>query len=408
MNNFYKKKAKKKVFFSLLIIFIYILGSNLEIPGTNTQSLLKLSNTSSNIMFGLSMTGLSLNKLSVFSLGLGPWMSSQILWQVMSVTKLFHVQKLTTNQAYKRKYVFSLILGIIQSLSVISQYQGTSVAKLSLSSWLLVLIMVAGLVMLIWLGNLNTQYGLGGSTIIIIVSMLRTGISQIIRNIPRGTFHLMNYLVPFLFILFLSYVILQFYQGERRLPLKHVMLDDKYLSESYLPIPTNPAGGMPLMFAFSSVLFPQYILYVLKDMDPENKIYEKVYEAIQLDRLLGIILLILFLVLLSYGFAYVNIDYKEIAESLKKAGDYFDNVYPGKNTEHYLFDKITRMATVSALFNALIIGIPMLLSLYIKGVGGWTQLISSWLILIILIQQIEKEFSNLYHRNDYQLFVKGE
>lgn len=405
MNNFYKKKALKKVAFVFLMVFIYVLGSNLEIPGIHTEDTSKIS---SSVLFGLSMTGLSLNKLSIFSLGLGPWMSSQIIWRILSMTKVFNIQNLTNSQAYKLKYIFSLVMGVVQSLSLLLQYQVIKSNELGLSSWFIILILLTGLSFLIWLGNMNTDYGLGGPTIIIIVSMVRTGIWQLGRNISFGSFHLIGYIVLCFFIICISYIMVSFSQGELRLPLKHVMLDDKYLSESYMPIPTNPAGGMPLMYVFSIILLPQYFVFILSMIVSKNTVLKRIYDAIQLNQLPGVFLLIVFLVLLTYGFAYVNIDYKEIAENLKKGGDYFDNVYPGKNTEHYLFDKITRMATLSALFNILIIGVPMLLSLYVKSIGAWVQFLSSWLIMIILIQEIKKDFSNYYHRNDYQVFIKGE
>lgn len=408
MNNFYKKKAIKKIFFSLLIVFIYVLGSDLVIPGIQTENLLNKSNLSFNVIFGLSMTGLSLTKLSIFSLGLGPWMSSQILWQVLSVTKIFNIQKLTETQAYKIKYICSLLLGVVQSFSIVLQYQVIKVNKFGLPSWLIILILLTGLTFIIWLGTMNMEYGLGGSTVIVIASMAKTGIFQLVRNFSLGTYDLVGYLLLIISLFFISYAMLLFSQGELRLPLKHVMLDDKYLSESYMPIPTNPAGGMPFMYAFSIVLLPQYIAFILKEIYTKNILFKRIYDSIQLNQLPGVIILMISLVLLTYGFSYVNIDYKEIAESLKKNGDYFDNVYPGKNTEHYLFDRVTHMATVAAVFNSLIIGIPMIMSLYFDSISAWVPFFSSWLILIILFQEIKREFSNYYHRNDYQLFIKGE
>ncbi len=184
----------------------------------------------------------------------------------------------------------------------------------------------------------------------------------------------------------------------------HVMMDDEAASKAYLPIPTNPAGGMPFMFAFSIVLLPQYVIYFLKKQFDSN-ILEQLYQEIQLDHLLGVSLLILSLVLLTYGFSYVNIDYKELSESLKKSGDYFSNVYPGKNTERFLFRQVSLMATIAAFTNAVIIGLPMILAIYFPEVSMWAYLIPTWMILMILIKEIKIQFSSLYHRNDYKAFL---
>lgn len=409
-NNIYKKLAFKKVGFSLLIVLIYSLGSHLIIPGGDSSGLTQLMGGSPNLSFALSMTGLSLSQLSLFSLGLGPWMSALIFWRVLSVTKIFHIQNMTNQRSYQIKFIFSLLLGGVQSFTIIAQLKNLNGGQLALPYWELILLLVSGLAALIWLGNLNAQYGIGGPTIIILVSMVRDWPGKIISTLSGesalGMFS--HWLFPFLLVLLFSFGVFRFYQGERRLPLTHVMLDDQFAEEAYLPIPTNPAGGMPFMFAFSVVLFPQYFFFILKGIYQGNRVLGQLYQEVQLDHLLGVGFLILSIVLLTYGFSYVNIDYKEISESLKKSGDYFYDVYPGKNTERFLFHKVSMMATIAALFNAFIIGVPMLTSIYFSNVSVWAYFIPTWLILIILMRELGLQFTSLYHRNDYQPMIKEE
>ncbi|MCO7181488.1 accessory Sec system protein translocase subunit SecY2 [Lactococcus formosensis] len=403
--NIYKKIAYKKVLFSLMVVFIYILGTNLVIPGINVEGLYQTLTNSANAGLVLSMTGLSLSQISLFSLGLGPWMSALIFWRVLTVTNLFHIKTLTNAQSYRIKFIFSLLLASIQSFTILAQAQ-TYDQSTAIPSAALILILVAGMSILIWLGNLNSQHGIGGPTIIILVSILRNWPSNIIsETVTRGWIGTLTTLVPGILLLLLgSYFVFRFYQGERRLPMHHVMMDDEAASKAYLPIPTNPAGGMPFMFAFSIVLLPQYVIYFLKKQY-DSKFLEQLYQEIQLDHLLGVSLLILSLVLLTYGFSYVNIDYKELSESLKKSGDYFSNVYPGKNTERFLFRQVSLMATIAAFTNAVIIGLPMILAIYFPEVSMWAYLIPTWMILIILIKEIRIQFSSLYHRNDYKVFL---
>lgn len=401
----YKKITYKKVSFSLIIVLVYLLGMNIIVPGVSLDGLYQSLTGKANLGLMLSMTGLSLSRISLFSLGLGPWMSALIFWRVLAVTNLFHIKTLTNNQSYRIKFIISLVLATIQSFTITAQAKAFDPSA-TISNIALILILVTGMSILVWLGNLNMQYGVGGPTIIILVSILRSWPTKIFSEVTsRGWQGTLTTLLPGLFLLMLgSYFIFRFYQGEKRLQINHVMIDDEVSSKAYLPIPTNPAGGMPFMFAFSIVLLPQYVFYLLNKQFP-SPLFEQLYQEIQLDHIVGVLLLILCLMLLTFGFSYVNIDYKELAESLKKSGDYFTNVYPGKNTERFLFRQVTMRATIAALTNAIIIGLPMIIAIYYPEVSMWAYLIPTWMILMILMNEIRTQVSALYHRNDYQAIL---
>lgn len=401
----YKKLTYKKVSFSLMIVLVYLLGMNIVVPGVHLDGLYQSLTGKANLGLMLSMTGLSLSRISLFSLGLGPWMSALIFWRVLTVTNLFHIKTLTNDQSYRIKFIISLLLATVQSLTIIAQAKAFDPSA-TISNVDLILILVTGLAILVWLGNLNTQYGVGGPTIIILVSILRSWPTKIFSEVTsRGWLGTLTTLLPGLFLLMLgSYSIFRFYQGEKRLQINHVMIDDEVSSKAYLPLPTNPAGGMPFMFAFSIVLLPQYVFYLLNKQFA-YPVFEQLYQEIQLDHILGVLLLTLCLVLLTFGFSYVNIDFKEISESLKKSGDYFTNVYPGKNTERFLFRQVTIRATIAAFTNAIIIGLPMIIAIYYPEVSMWAYLIPTWMILMILMNEIRTQVTALYHRNDYQAIL---
>lgn len=407
---YYQKLALKRLRFSLFIILVYLLGSNLSMPGVNTKIFMDMMNQAPNLSFVLSMTGLSLERFSLFSIGLGPWMSALILWRVLGTTKIFNLQSLTSGQSFRIKFLLSLSIGVIQALGILSQMEPLGPGS-RVSTWMLVAFMVTGLAVIIWLGNMNKQYGFGGPTIIILINILREWPQKIAQQLSTMKFTPVTILIlvgAVCAIFFLLFLVLRFYQGERRLPLMHVMLDGTYSSDSYIPISTNPAGGMPYMYSFSVVLFPQYFLMLLGGAKSKFEIVRQIYTQIQMDHLGGVLLLVASVVFLTYGFAYVNVDYKELAENLRNSGDYFHNVYPGKNTEKYLFDKVTIMATVAATFNAIMLGLPMLLSLFFKNMGVWAQLTPTLMILLILMREIYIQFRAAYHRNDYPHFVQSE
>lgn len=394
----YKRIALKRLSFSFLIVFIYILGSKILLPGIDMNSL----NLSSSLSFAMSMTGMSIDKLSLFSLGMGPWMSTLILWRVVGLIKFLNVDSLTKQQTHIIKISISALVGGIQSYMIISQVKtldGT------ISPLVLGMLPLTGAIVLVWLGDMNKQFGVGGPMVIILVAIIKTMISRVGQGVLLQTYSALTPIIILAFValmLWASFLSFRFFQGERRLPFMHVMLDNRMIAESYYPLPVNPAGGLPFMYSFSVVLFPQYLISALLYFQPNNKILMGIYQNIKLTELPGVLLLILCVILLNYGFAYVNVDYKNIADNLQKNGDYFLNVYPGKNTEKFLFDIITRMATVSGIISILMVGAPMLCSIFWPGLSTWAYIIPTWMILLTLMDKIREEFLSIYNRNNYQ------
>lgn len=408
--NLYQKKAFKRLHFSIVIVLVYIIGSNVSIPGVNSKVFMNLMEQSPNLFFALGMTGLSLEHFSLFSIGLGPWMSTLIFWRVLSVAKVFKLETLTESQSYRVKFILAMGFGIIQSLGLLSQ-MGPLGPSSDFPRWMLVSLLITGLAIIIWLGNMNKLYGFGGAILIILINIMRQWPRRIIEQLsitPMNTVNISLITLGVLIAGILLFLIFRFYQGERRLPLMHVMLDGSYSKEAYIPISTNPAGGMPYMYAFSMVLFPQYFLTLFGGEKSKYSVVRTLYTQLQLDHIGGVLLLITTVVILTYGFSYVNVDYKVLAESLRNSGDYFKNVYPGKNTERYLFHKVSIMATVGAIFNSMIIGLPMLISLVWTSMSVWAQLVPTTILVMVLMREIYMQFQQAYHRNDYNRFVHGE
>lgn len=408
-NNFYKKKALKRIGFSLLITMVYTLGSHIGLPGVNPKIFSGSGEGNESLSFILSLTGLSLDNLSLFSIGLGPWMSTLIFWRVLSAVKVFKIDSLTTTQAHFVKMFLALGIGVIQSLGII--LQSGPLVSAAIPRWQLVAFMLTGLMVIIWMANMNQTYGVGGATLIILINMLRQlpkGISEQLPGISLTPFNSFLIVLGILGVIFTLFLIFRFFQGERRLPLMHVMLDGSYAKEAYLPIPINPSGGMPFMYASSMTLLPQYVLSLLGGGNSKYEVVRVLYVELGLAHTGGVLILILTAILLTYGFSYVNVDYKNIAENLRNSGDYFINIYPGKNTERYLFHKVTIMATVGALFNSVIIGLPMVVALFGVNARGWGQLLPTIIFVMILMTEVYRQFQQIYHRNDYNPFIYGE
>lgn len=399
----YHKQAIKKIFFSFMIIIVYLVGSNLTLPGVNMQDLLEY-NTLSGGVFAFEATGLSLSKISFFSIGLGPWMSALILWRIFSAVKIFNIKSLTDKQSYRMKYLLTITLGIVQSIGILSMVSFLKI-KENVSIWMLVIFLVTGLVILMWMGSMNSRYGFGGFILIILVNMMRSfinTIAQISFPIP-GTF-MDNTLFFILLIvgLWILFTVFRFMNGQVRIPLMQIMLDHKNYN-TYLPIPTNPAGGLPYMYASSFVLLPRYIFML------SEKLFDKqgFSEQLQTNRPLGAFFLIIIVLIFTYIFSYINLDYKEISDNLKKSGNYIENVYSGRNTEQFLFQHITKMATISAVINCSILSSPVFLSVFwkISSESPILNLIPNCFLILFLGQEVCRNIYLTYNRNNYSEFL---
>lgn len=398
----YRRKAINRIYFSIFIVFIYILGCKIILPGIDMTNLKQTFGISPNLSFAMSMSGMNLDNFSLFSLGLGPWMSTLILWRVVGAIKFLNLKSLTLQQTHIIKIMLTILVGGIQSFMIISTIKNMEGTP---SPWILVALLLTGALILIWLGDRNKKYGVGGSTVIILVAMIKGASGRIVQGaslLPNTLGTYIQIIIVGLFIVWISFYVFRFFQGERRLPLMHVMLDNKILAKSYFPVPINPAGGLPFMYSFSAVLLPQYIIFALLYFYPGNELLTSLYKNLRLNELPGVLLLMICVILLNYGFAFVNVDYKEISESMLKSGDYFMNVYPGRNTEKFLFDIIKRLATISGAINVLMIGGTMFIAIFWPNLSMWSYIIPTWMIMLTLMDKIREEFLAIYHRNDYE------
>lgn len=408
LKRMYQKMAYKKALFTLSITAIYIVGTTIALPGVNVQPVLALMANNPNASFVLQMAGMSIDRMSLFSIGIGPWMSALILWRVLTAIKLPRIQNLTTKQTYIAKFIAAMIFGAIQGAGLILQTNMNNGS--SQRFFLLLLIMEAGVALLIWLGNMNLIYGVGGSTIIVMAAMSRGFIQRIKSEVSllnfKDTKIILIAIAVVIGVIIFSVFTLIFINGQLRLPIMRVLLDNRYESKSYFPIPVNPAGGMAFMYAFTIIALPQYIINIIQVYHPEMEFLSTIDKYLSQDNIVGVSFLIIMVILLSFAFAYVNVDTEEAAENMKKSGDYFPNVYPGKNTEKYLSDKLLRLAFVGALYSASVMGLPLLIGIAYEPIQQWTFLITMWSMWLILIQQVLIQFSSLYRRGIYSDFVK--
>ena len=260
----------KRVMWTISFLFIYVLGSRLTLPFVNVNDTSFLGGTAAFLAFSTSITGGNLRSLSLFSVGLSPWMSAMILWQMFSMSKKLGLGTLPLEVQDRRKMILTFVIALIQALAITLNLPIQSGVNYGLVLTMNVLLLIAGTFFLVWLSDLNSLFGVGGSLVILMSSM----VSSMPQNILKSIQELQVGPLLIVALLMLSMVFLaiavRVQRARYRILVNKIMIHNRFKRYSYLDILLNPAGGMPFMYAMSLVSIPQYSLLLLQMVLPKE------------------------------------------------------------------------------------------------------------------------------------------
>ena len=419
MEHFGLKKKKrqnvftKRVFFTMFIIAIYVLGRHILLPGYNSsiEGLgMKEGNPLASLYF---LAGIDVSQISVFSLGLGPWITTMIVWQVMNLKKSWNIQSWSLKKTDFFQKMLTLFFAIVQGLAIMyTAYRGNGRFLLLVDDWLynaaVLTTVVTGSFIIIWLSSLNTRKGVGGSTIIIISGILLQFANQLIILIGqslsslRGGMMLVAAVIAYLLLTFVAVVC---EKAEIRLPLNRIMLSSRYNDKSYLPIKFIPSGGMPIMYATSVLMLFQLLV------DWTGKSFSlKIGNVFDFTKPLSLLIYLVAIYLLAILFAYINLEPEETAKRLQRQGEYFDYIQPGKETLKVLKHYISLQANIGAIYLILYVGLPYFVNFFLPLPSFFLTLPSTLVIMISMLMPLREEIrifriGTYYHR---ELELKGE
>lgn len=408
-----KSPLLKKVLWTVAVAFVYMLGRAIPIPIVQLNQSLFAANNDPRLVenFG-AVTGLQLNEMTLFSIGLSPWMTAMIIWRFFTVFNL--LKKLPSAKMQRYRMLLTLVVALIQAfgLSAGTQYQeiaGFSNLSLRLMT---ILVLITGSFVLIWLGNLNSERGLGGMTVIILVNMIlsfQSNVTQFLFGNNLGTEGLL--IAGFIFCLALSVLSLLaiiLYRGEYRIPIRRVGINSPYHESSYLPIRVTPAGAMPFMYGMTLMMLPPYILAGLLNFFPGNEFLVFLSTNIGISQTPGALVYIVLLYFLAIGFSYFNYDSFDIAKNMQKSGDYITGVLPGKPTRKYIQQIINRLAHFGAITVVLLGGLPLLVTTLQSGGSGEVSLallVSNAYIIVSLLLGVVEQVNSMQSWKQYKELI---
>jgi len=380
------KELRQRLFFVIGAIVVFRIGSFIPLPGIDPHVLAALVEQQRGTileMFNM-FSGGALKRLSVFALGVMPYISASIIMNLLTVTvpSLEQLKK-EGGEAGRRKITQytrygTVALATMQSFGISSALQGQSVAGGSLvmnpgPSFILtaVVTLVTGTIFLMWLGEQVTERGVGNGISIIIFSGIVAGLPSAIGGTLElartGEMNVLTILVLFALAIAVTGFVVFVERGQRRITVNYAKRQQGrkvYAAQStHLPLKLNMAGVIPPIFASSIILFPATLgswvganegMGWLKDISATLSPGQPLY----------VILYALAIVFFCFFYTALVFNAKETADNLKKSGAFIPGIRPGEQTAHYIDGVMTRLTTAGAVYITLVCLMPEFLILY--------------------------------------------
>jgi preprotein translocase subunit SecY len=390
---------RKRIGFTILALIVFRLLSTIPIPGIDFASLQRL--LAGNQFFGLLdiFSGGGISRLSIVMLGVSPFITASIILQLLtmmipSMKKMMQEEgDLGRQKLSQYSRLISVPLAAIQAYALIGLFQSQNVIP-ELTGMVLfinVILITAGSVLLMWIGELISEFGIGNGVSLIIfagiVAVLPTRMIQFVAGFDASQIPAYLLFAVIALVVIIGVVVIT--EAERSIPVtyaKQVRGNKVYGGVStYLPLRLNQAGVIPIIFALSILLFPQIISNVLSKVS--NATVADIASSVStfLNAAWPHAIIYFFLVFIfTYFYTAVTFDPKQISENLQKSGAFIPGVRPGESTMQYLGKVVTRITLVGALF----LGIIAVLPLGIQAFTGTQTLAIGGTALLIVVSVV--------------------
>ena len=404
MKSFFKPVIIKKFLWTLFFLFIYVLGTKLTLPFVDMSKAAAMDGTSTTLNYATALMGGNLRSMSLLSVGLSPWMSSMLIWQMFAVSKRLGLSKLPLEVQERRRMLLTLVIALIQSVALVLNLPLQEAGGVDMTTIMVLdtLVLMAGTYFLIWLTDLNAAMGLGGSIMIVMASMIAYIPQDIWDSIKELKISALWLALMLVFSLVFLYLAVTVERSKYRIPVNKINIHNRFKKYSYLDIRLNPAGGMPIMYAMTLVSIPQYFLLIIHFLQPENQLIEQWIEALSMGSPAWFILYLVTIFILALAFAFINISGDQIAERMQKSGEYIENVYPGGATRRYINGLVTYFALVGAFYLILISGLPMMVILLDIRYLRLSMIPGIFMIFIGMVFSIKDEVEALTLNDRYR------
>ena len=419
------KDIRSRIFFTVLILFVFRLGTHITVPGVDASRLREIADLPFLNMLNL-VSGGAMQQFSIFSMGVSPYITASIVIQLLQMdivprfvewSKQGEVGRKKLNQATR---YLTLVLAFVQSMTLTAGFnyytQLGFVNNPNISTFVVIgLILTAGTMLVTWLGEQITERGIGNGVSMIIfawiISRLPASIKELVEDYfinvdpsdiwMNALFMVLLVVAVLVIITFVTYV----QQAERKIPIQYTKRVAGAPTSSYLPLKVNAAGVIPVIFASSFITTPNAIIQALGSSYKGETWYEVVQTIFSYNTVPGAIIYTVLIVAFTFFYAFVQVNPEKLAENLQKQGSYIPSVRPGKGTEEYVSRLLMRLSTVGSVFLGLVALLPIIAQMVWNlpqsiGLGG-----TSLLIVIGVALDTAKQLEGLMLKRKYTGFI---
>ena len=385
----------KRLGATFFILIIYILGCTISLPLVNISTTFRrvLANSSLGIMSF--MSGGNLQRLSLFSVGLNPLMISMMIIQLLTMMRLFYFDTFSIKQTMRIQQWLTLIFAIIQSLALTLMLNLTTNLLTSLA---VTLMLTAGSLFVVWLGNMNTRFGIGGTITIILFNIISGTLPNLLSSI--GKIVGQSYGILWLaLIVIASFGLLIFWISFNRAYYPIKMVDTMMSSHDkpiILPLGLNMGAMMTYMVGMSLLMIPTLLANIL---GPQSLFANPYFEIV----LSGILAFALF-----YFFTFVQFDPKEQAKTMLHNNNYIIGIRPGEPTKKYLQHLVIHVSFFGALLNTIQLSFGLLGSRILGNFAGLAILPMNIIMIVMFMQGIKDQLLMLLFPLRYARLIKDE
>ncbi len=424
------KEIMNRILFTVLILFIFRIGAQITVPGVNPEGLEEYLNSGSALSLMNMLGGGTLQTFSIFALGVSPYITAQIIVQLLSTDVLPALSELRRQGQYGRKKMeyatryLTLLLGAVQAYGIIKTIENTPEVSLNLQGgWLtylyIIIVMLAGTMIVMWLGDQISVKGIGNGISMIIfagivcslpnqfahafTTYISTTAGSPENLVIAGVFKFILYVLAYLVIIgFVTFIEL----SQRKIPIqnsgKSGGQSQGMSKASFLPIKINSAGVIPVIFASSLMMAPSVIAAFI-DSNASNAYWLKIFSTSEMYNMgswsmpWGLLIYIVLTVAFTFFYANLQIDPQQMAENFQKNGSYIPGIKPGIETERYIRRVLNRVTCIGAIALVIIASLPSILTL--SGVfGGDNSLVlggTGMIIVVVVCLELNNQIDGL-------------
>jgi preprotein translocase subunit SecY len=386
-NVFAVSDLRKRVLFTLLVLGVYRAGNHITIPGVNPQAIAELARQLENTMFGLydMFTGGNLSKVTIFALGIMPYISASIILQLLTVVWPYLERLSKEGELGRRKITQytrygTILLSVVQAMSIaIFLERQTNIAGglplISNPGWdfrlMTVLTLTVGTTFIMWLGEQITERGIGNGMSLIIFAGIVVGLPQAVTatfdQLSTGQISLLTLALICILMVAVMAAIVLVERGHRRVTVqyaKRVVGRRMYGgSSTHIPLKVNTGGVIPVIFASSILAFPATLAPMFA---ADNWFRRSIIDQLAPDTPLYMLLYVIGIIGFAYFYTAIVFNPDDVAENMRKYGGFIPGIRPGKRTAEHIDGILNRITLVGAVYLAAVAILPQLLISGIK------------------------------------------